>query len=107
MIKIIMIKEISKPYFYPSFIILLPFLYFIIGNFHDLNFRQLSVVLIFSSILILLSYTISLFLARYLFKPFRIYFIKNNIFLFFSISIFILFNYRVIEVSKIVYILII
>ena len=45
--------------------------YFIIGNFHDLNFRQLSVVLIFSSILILLSYIISLLLAKYLFKPFK------------------------------------
>ncbi len=99
-------KEISKPHFYPSFIILLPFLYFIIGNFYDLNFRQLSIVLIFSSILISLSYITSLFLARYLFKPFKIYSIKNTLFLFFSISIFILFNYRVIEVSKIVYILI-
>ncbi len=102
-----MIKQISKPNFYPSFIILLPFLYFIVGNFHDLNLRQLSVVLIFSLILILLSYIISLFLARYLFKRLKIFSIKNHLFLFFSFSIFILFNYRIIEVSKIVYLLII
>lgn len=102
-----MIKEISKPHFYPSFIILLPFLFFIIGNFHDLNFRQLTIVLTCSVILIVLSYVMSLFLSRHLFKPLKIYFTKNNLFLFFSISIFILFNYRIIEVSKIVYILII
>ena len=74
---------------YPALVIFLPFLFFLIGNFYDINFSQLTILLAVPLIIIFLVYIFTYLILRIgVFKQSRL------ITVYFSIVIFIFFNYR-------------
>ena len=92
----------TKSYISSFILILLPFLYFIIGNFYDLNLLKIATVLFFPIILFIISFFLSNFLYWFSKKT-----NKKIILNYLAISIFFLFNFRLFNFDKFNYLLLI
>lgn len=91
-------QKIKKIPTYPVLIIFLPFLFFLIGNFYDINFSQLKILLAVPLIISVLVYIfIYLILRTTSFKQSRL------IAIYLSIIIFIFFNYRLMNLGNVLF----